>query len=272
MRKIIVFILLSIPGFSQSFKAISFNIRYATPNDGINQWENRKDKVADLLSFYEPSVFGLQEALKSQVDYLDNNLDNYAWIGIGRDDGKEKGEFSPIFYNTKELKLLSSGTFWLSETTDKPSKSWDAALPRIATYGVFQNTKRKKIFVLNTHYDHKGAQARVNSSKLILEKIKELAPKGAKVIFMGDFNATPEDEPISLILNEGWQHGHLSDPSVHFGPIGTFTGFQSKERGDDEIDHIFFDSSWKLKNSATLSPTWAGLFPSDHHAIYVELY
>ncbi|SOE22547.1 Metal-dependent hydrolase, endonuclease/exonuclease/phosphatase family [Spirosomataceae bacterium TFI 002] len=270
MTKLLVLSLVCFASFGQThLTAISFNIRYATPNDGINQWENRKDKVVELLNFYEPDVFGMQEALKHQIDYVHGGLSDYKWVGVGRDDGKEKGEYAPLFYNASKFSLLENGTFWLAENTSVPGKSWDAALPRIATYARLKMVNGKTVFVLNTHYDHRGELARKNSSKVILNKLKELVHVNEPVVFMGDFNAVPTEEPIKVFLDEKWNHYRLSSTEKHLGPIGTFSGFESKE-GDKEIDHIFYNDHLKLYKSATLSPTWGGLFASDHHAILAD--
>ena len=146
--------------FSQIEKAMTFNIRYDNSNDGINQWENRKSEVIELIKYYEPDVLGIQEGLFNQVKYLDQNLSNYSWIGCGRDDGKQKGEFSAIYFNHNKLTLLEESTFWLSNTSDEVSIGWDASMERICTYGIFENKiTNKKILILNTHYDHIGKTA-----------------------------------------------------------------------------------------------------------------
>lgn len=270
MRKILLLILISTVAIAQNnVEIISFNIRYATPNDGINQWENRKDKVVSLLNFHSPDVFGLQEALKSQIDYIAQEMPNYTWIGVGRDDGKAKGEYSPIFYNSKKLELITSGTFWLAAKTDKPIKGWDAALPRIATYARFKG-ENKTFLVLNTHYDHIGEKARRNSSLLILDQLKLLQKAGEPVVFMGDFNASPQDEPIKVFLSANWKQARIASPALHLGPVGTFNGFKEKE-SENEIDHIFFNDQFEIVKSATLSNTWGGLFASDHHGVYANL-
>ena len=170
-------------GFSQNLKVMSFNIRLNVDSDKENSWTNRKQDVADLLTYYHPDYFGVQEALPDQMKDIKNGLKNYDYVGVGRDDGKEKGEFSAIFYDTDRLQVLKSDTFWLSETPEKPSKGWDAALNRICTYAVFRDKKSKKEFMaLNLHFDHIGNIARVKSSELILKKIKEINPKNLPVL------------------------------------------------------------------------------------------
>lgn len=264
-------ILLISPISAQNIKVMTFNIRYNTERDGINKWDNRKDRVAEMVKFYEADFCGMQEALIGQIKDLQERLPEYAHFGLGRDDGKEKGEFSPIFYNKTKFKLLKNETFWLSETPQKPSKGWDANLPRIVTWGYFQDLKsKKKFYVFNTHYDHIGQIARAESSKLISRKIKEIA-QTKTAILTGDFNATPDSEPINIILS-GLTNTKVISQTPHFGPDDTFTGFESKERDKSEIDHIFVNNpKQKVLKHATLSNTWAGLFASDHHPVIAEI-
>lgn len=248
---------------------MTFNIRYATPNDGLNQWENRKEHVAETISYYETDICGLQEATEPQVLFLADKLKAYKWVGVGRDDGKAGGEFSPIFYDSAKLKLTSWKTVWLSKTPDKPSKDWDAALPRIATVAYFKRKADGKSFVaINTHYDHRGEVARVESSKLLLKLIKDIK---VPVILMGDFNSTPTDGPILTYTDGGLKNTHDISEAGHFGPIDSFTGFKPTERENSQIDHIFVNDGIKVLKHAAISQTWEGRFASDHHAILAKL-
>jgi endonuclease/exonuclease/phosphatase family metal-dependent hydrolase len=275
MKTITFFLILSFAFFNtaiaQNVNLMTFNIRYNNESDGINKWENRKDRAAEMLKFYDISICGMQEALIGQINDLKERLPEYTHFGLGRDDGKEKGEFSPIFYNTSKLKVLKQETFWLSETPDKPSKGWDANLPRIVTWGYFLDLKtKKKFYVFNTHYDHIGKIARAESSKLLLKKIKEIAGENP-VFLMGDFNATPSDEPIKIIAETLFETSALSQ-TPHFGPESTFNGFKSNEQDNRKIDHIFVNNkNIKVLKHATLSNTWAGLFASDHHPVMTSV-
>ncbi len=253
---------------------MTFNIRFATPNDGINQWENRKEKVAQTITYYEADICGLQEATKPQIDYLAGNLKDFDWIGVGRDDGKQGGEYSPIFYNSKKLKLITWGTQWLSPTPAIPSKGWDAALPRIYTWAKFSTLgkKKKTFYVINTHYDHIGVEARRNSSKMIAEKCLTLAKEGLPVFFMGDLNTQPEEEPYQTVTNIGLLDTEKMSNTPHFGPRGTFNGFQTKEEPQRLIDFIFFTGkNVEVRKHATLSNAWEGLYSSDHYAILANI-
>ena len=139
----------------EELKVISYNIRYNNPNDGINIWENRKSTITKFLIDENPDFAGLQEVTFSQLSFLTESLKNYGFIGVGRDDGKTKGEYSPIFYNKKKYNVVSSKTFWLSSTPEKVSVGWDASMERICTYGLFENlSSKEKVWVFNTHFDH----------------------------------------------------------------------------------------------------------------------
>ena len=156
---------------SKPINAMSFNIRYDNPEDGAQNWHHRKENVVRMLNFYDLDIIGMQEVLVSQLNYLKDNLKDYQAIGVGREDGKEKGEFAPVFFRKDRFKELKSGTFWLSETPEKVSKGWDAALERIATWIVLKDKTTGKDFIfMNTHFDHRGKQARIESAKLLKTK------------------------------------------------------------------------------------------------------
>lgn len=279
MKKITFLSLLFISFLSmnaQDLKVMTFNIRYNNPGDSLNAWPNRKDKLASQVLYYAPQLLGVQEALADQMNDLRERLKNYKSIGVGRDDGKDKGEFSAIFYDTTRLQALQSETFWLSQTpTVVASKGWDAAITRIVTWAKFRDKKSKKVFYyFNTHFDHIGKEARRESAKLLLQKVKDIAGS-TQAIITGDFNATPSDEPIQVITDKSNPH-HLIDSreisqTPHYGPTGTFTGFHSKEVSNEPIDHIFLKGKWKVLNHATISETWEGRFASDHFAVLATL-
>lgn len=257
-----------------TWNVATFNIRFATESDGVNQWNNRKDKVVQTLQFYDLAICGMQEALISQINDIKQALPNYAFVGVGRDDGKEKGEFSPIFYDKNKFELLETATFWLNEHPETVGFGWDAHFNRIVTWALLKDKKKRKTFyVFNTHFDHQGEVARRESAKLLLTKIQEIA-QNKPFIVMGDFNARPNEEPIR-ILTDKTQDFYLKNSisasyETHFGPTGTFNGFASKERDDDPIDHIFIDTNaFEVVKHATLSGTWQGLFASDHFAVMI---
>lgn len=259
--------------YSQSnINVMTFNIRYDNPKDGVNQWQFRKENLASMLPFYDIEICGMQEVLFNQIEDLKKLLPNYDYVGVGRTDGKIEGEFSPIFYNKEKLTVLESNTFWLSPTPQIPGKAWDAMLPRIVTYAKFKSKNTKKPFyVFNTHFDHIGQVARRESAKLLLQKIKEIAGDQFAIL-TGDFNATPAEEPAQII-NASLIDTRKVAMTSPFGPQkSSFNGFESKEIDGRLIDYIFLNSNKaKVLKHATLSNTWGGLFPSDHHAIFVNL-
>ncbi|WP_294321695.1 endonuclease/exonuclease/phosphatase family protein [uncultured Chryseobacterium sp.] len=267
----IIFLVAFALGFAQDLKVMSFNIRLNVDSDKENSWTNRKQDVTDLLTYYHPDYFGVQEALPDQMKDIKNGLNNYDYIGVGRDDGKEKGEFSAIFYDTNRLQVMHSGTFWLSETPEKPSKGWDAALNRICTYAVFKDKKSKKEFMaLNLHFDHVGSVARVKSSELILKKIKEINPKNLPVTVSGDFNLTEDSEPIK-IMSKNLEDTFYHSETKHYGPKGTFTGFNVNEVPQERIDYIFV-KGFMIKSHRHINDRRENLlYPSDHFPVLAEL-
>lgn len=270
-----VFVLLTLTTAAQDLKVMSFNIRLNTKSDSLNAWPYRKDKVASQILYHEVHLLGVQEALNDQMEDLKARLPRYRATGGGRDDGKTQGEYSAIFYDTARLQFQKSGQFWLSETPDKPGvKGWDAAYPRMVTWVRFRDKLTKKIFVaFNTHFDHRGKEARRESARLILDKAKEIAGN-LPLVFTGDFNAAPADEPIKIITDAS-NSLHLEDAKAKaafsYGPSGTFNGFRSAEISDEPIDHIFLKGKWTVNTYAVLSETWKGRFASDHFAILVSL-
>ena len=256
---------------AQTLDLMTFNLRYSTPKDGLNSWDNRKDFVADLLLHYRPAVFGVQEALHSQMSYLDEALTDYTYVGVGRDDGKQKGEYSGIFYLESDFKRLSSGTFWLSETPNQISVGWDAALERICTYVQLESEANgTRFWVFNTHFDHRGPEARKQSARLILQKIEELNGEKLPVVLMGDLNLVPEEEAIVFIsgkLADSWHH--TQTPA--YGPVGTFNGFDMQHPLDRRIDYIFVSSAdiEVLKYRAIIDHR-DQRYPSDHIPVMVR--
>jgi endonuclease/exonuclease/phosphatase family metal-dependent hydrolase len=223
--------------FGQEIAVLSYNIRYNASGDGLDLWGLRKDELIQQIEDLNPMSFGVQEATLTQMKDLEAGLPYYNYVGVGRDDGATKGEFSAIFYKKSELRVLQEDTFWLSETPEKVSVGWDAALPRICTYAKFELISSKKRFWhFNTHFDHMGEKARAESAKLIVSKIEALVDGSDTVILSGDFNAEPHEEPIRVIKN------YFEDPADKVslqGPMGTFSGFQLDASLDRRIDYIF---------------------------------
>ncbi len=248
---------------AQEVNVMSYNIRYDNPNDNENWWGNRKESVLDIIKSNELMAFGVQEAVNAQMEYLDENLPNYSFIGVGRDDAQKGGEFSAIFYRS-DLKVIESGTFWLSPTPDLVSKGWDAALPRICTYGLFELENGDRFWIFNTHFDHRGVEARAESAKLIVDKIKELSANDSlPIILTGDFNTTPDKAPyanITSYMNDAAKESNTRPE----GPVGTFSGFDTEAKLLERIDYIFSKNADVLNYAHLDMKRDNGLWPSDH--------
>ncbi len=274
MKKLILLLLLAIPTsmFAQQMNIVSYNIRYNNPDDGINAWPNRIEMVNALLNFHEPDIFGLQEALHGQILDIAKGLPGYEWFGVGRDDGDKAGEFAPIFFNTNKFILIEKGHFWLSENCEKPGLGWDAACTRICTWGKFKSkVTGKKFYVFNTHFDHRGDEARKNSATLIRNKIEEMTyENNLPVILTGDFNLTPESLPISLIKKYMSDSRDISEQKP-YGPVGTFNGFKFDAELQMRIDYIFVHGGIKVLKYAVLTDNKDKRWPSDHLPVFAKI-
>ncbi|MBX7169698.1 MAG: endonuclease/exonuclease/phosphatase family protein [Pyrinomonadaceae bacterium] len=255
---------------------MTFNIRYNEPRDGINAWTNRKTKVADVIRFHQTDLVGVQEAQFNQLQDLENLLPDFAWCGVGRE-GENKGEYSAILYRKSRFKLLETHTFWLSENPDKVGgKGWDADYPRIVTWAKFKDNQTKKIFYqFNTHFDHIGAKARFESSKLLLKQIPKIAGKSLFVV-TGDFNAQ-EDTNVYRILTGKEEAGNFKlidaryiSQNGHFGGNSSFNAFKELEP-NRKIDYIFVGETTKVLEHGILSDRWDGLWASDHLPVLAEI-
>ena len=245
---------------------LSYNIRYDNPNDGENQWKYRKERVANYIKEIKPDIIGMQEVLDPQLVFLDLSLTEFCFVGVGREDGKTKGEYSPILYNSNRLTLLQTDTFWLSETPKVISVGWDAALERICTYAQFKHKETgQKFWVFNTHFDHIGELARIQSAKLIHQKIKMLNTNNFPVIITGDFNLTPDTAPIKIFQNA--YVDVMQKTPTNANNYGTFTGFDKLSNGEERIDYIFQKGLKTLKSTHIWLKTTSGGWASDHHPV-----
>ena len=234
-----LFIMSSISSDPHPHSIMSYNIRYDNNWDVKNSWSIRKKKVVQIFDQYSPSIIGVQEGLFNQVQYIDSCLKNYDYVGVGRDDGKQQGEFCVIYFDTTQYAVSSHSTFWLSETPVTISVGWDAALERICTYGLFKDRRTAEEFwVFNTHFDHMGSMARERSSGLILDRINKVNRRSLPVIVMGDFNSAPDSPPINAIRTEMSDALEISLQELQ-GPIGTFNGFDPDLPIEKRIDNIF---------------------------------
>jgi len=254
------------------FSVMTYNVRYGLADDGENSWEYRKDNLVSLIKKYNPDFLGTQEGLPFQIDYINTALPNHSFIGENRD-GNGKGEYSAIFYNQLKYNVLEQHTFWLSPTPNTVSKGWDAAYPRICTYGLFKDKNTDiQFWIINTHLDHVGVLAREQSVALILNKIEEINTENLPLVFMGDLNAEPESKPIETLKKKLEDSKEISVENL-LGPDGTFNAFQFNEPVTKRIDYIFISKNNKLKVEKynVLSNSNDSKYPSDHLPVYVQL-
>ncbi|MDN3670505.1 endonuclease/exonuclease/phosphatase family protein [Echinicola jeungdonensis] len=250
----------------------TYNIRFDNPGDAPNHWDNRKEVVANLIKFHGFDIFGTQEGLHHQVEYLKKHLPQFEYVGVARDDGRQKGEYSAVFYNKEKFKLLESNTFWLSTDTSKPNIGWDAALPRICTWAKLKDINNgNQFFVFNTHFDHVGTAARQKSAQLILNKIKEYSQNGLPVMLLGDFNVDQENPAYYLLENSSELKDCFNAAQLRYANNGTFNSFDISKSSDRRIDHIFVSESVKVKKYGILTDTYHNRYPSDHFPVMAEI-
>lgn len=273
--KLLIFIIFIVPisvlaqKVDKSVNVMSYNIRYNNVNDKENAWPNRKDNVKALIKFHDVEILGVQEALNGQINELLLNS-NFEVEGVGRDDGDKKGEYSAIFYDKSRFVKRDGGTFWLSTTPNVPSKGWDAALNRICTWlKLYDKLTRKEFMVFNTHYDHVGVNARIQSALLIKSKMIEMAAN-LPVILTGDLNVTPETEAISTIKSFLIDSREVSKEPA-YGPIGTFNGFKFDSELKDRIDYVFVNDKFIVQKYAILTESKDKRYYSDHLPVFVKL-
>ncbi len=244
-------------------KYISYNIRYANASDGDNAWDIRKPATKEMIEREQPDVFGLQEALIGQLQYIDSNFPQYSRVGVGRDDGKEDGEFMAVYYRNDKFKLLENGNFWLSETPDQCSMGWDAACKRIVTWAKLKDLdSEKEFYVFNTHLDHVGEVAREQSILLIVKKIDEIVKKDKAPVFLsGDFNSnvsSPIFDPLKNIMKDS----RAILPESEWIP--TYNSFGNG--GDSMIDYIFYKNA-EVQDFKTLNGDYGKPYISDHYPV-----
>lgn len=257
-------------------RVMSFNIRYDNPGDWLNNWMFRKDRVAGVIRFNDVDILGTQEVLHNQLEDLQERLPEYGVIGVGREDGKEKGEYSALWYKKERFTLLDSGNFWLSETPEVAgSKGWDGACERIASWGKLrEKVSGKAFFVLNTHLDHVGSVARREGVNLILDRVGKLSG-GWPVIVTGDFNSVPASDVIKHVTDPA-NPDHLTDSRtiarLVYGPSWSFHDF-GKIPYDERplIDYVFVRNGVNVLKYGVLAETENNAFLSDHAPVLVTV-
>lgn len=275
MKRILLFalaVLVAVPQFasaqkkeSEGLKVMSYNIRYGSAEDGTNSWKYRWPATIEMLNDVQPDVFGVQEALDFQVEFISEMVRDYKGYGVGREDGKHDGEHMAIFWNKKTIKMIKSGTFWLSETPEKPSMGWDAACYRTATWALMKDKKTgKKFYFVNTHLDHVGREAQKNGLKLIVDRIASINPEGYPMVLTGDFNIAPDNPGLvglDKIMTSTRKIAKKTDNK------GTFNGWRT-DRPGPVIDYIYISGFSSVTEYQTITKKYADKpFVSDHYPI-----
>ena len=252
---------------SEGIKVMSYNIRHGEGEDGTNSWRYRYPATIEMLRDQMPDVFGVQEALVYQVEFLEENMRDYNCVGIGRENGRKKGEFMSIFWNKKTISMIKWGTFWLSDTPEKPSVGWDAACYRTATWALMKDKKTgEKFYFVNTHLDHVGNEARKNGLKLIVDKISEINPDNYPMVLTGDFNMTPDNtalKELDSIMKSARKAAVKTDNT------GTYNNWGKDSK---VIDYIYYSGFTSCPVFETVTKKYAGRkFVSDHFPVTAVL-
>jgi endonuclease/exonuclease/phosphatase family metal-dependent hydrolase len=250
----------------------TFNLRYDNPRDTGNLWVNRAPVVANLIRFHDFDIFGTQEGLKNQLEDIQKALPQYSYYGLGRDDGRDKGEHSAIFYKKEQFLVVKKGDFWLSETPEKPSLGWDATCcNRICSWVYLQDKKtKKKFYFFNVHFDHQGVKAREESSKLMLQKIRAIAGN-EPVLLTGDFNGSQQSTWYKTLAGSGLLEDTYTRVKFPYANNASFNGFGKQLDKTEIIDHVFSTPHFRVGKWGILTDSYHGKFPSDHFPVLVNV-
>lgn len=254
-------------------RVMSYNIRYAGAPDGVNEWDNRKDFLAETIKAFNPDLLGTQETLARQRDDLAARLEGYTVFAAGRDDGREAGEMMAVFYRTSRFEKLDGGHFWLSETpVVAGSKSWDSALPRMVTWLKLRDRTDPSVPIafINTHFDNRGKRARVESARLLQKKVAELGA-GCRVVLTGDFNSGEGSEPYKILFGDSVVDSYRRAHPSKMSGEGTTTGFKAGPSAGARIDWIACSPDWTVDEASIVHAARDGRTPSDHHAVTAVL-
>ncbi|MCW5942285.1 MAG: endonuclease/exonuclease/phosphatase family protein [Fimbriimonadaceae bacterium] len=264
------------PAAPMEAQVMSYNIRFATADDGENRWERRRATALAMLGERAPHIVGLQEALRSQLDEIRQALPWYVEVGVGRDDGLTKGEYSALLVDARRFAVASSGTFWLSDTPEKVgSVTWGNRITRVCTWARLIETRVGRGFwVFNVHLDHESQNARERSVRLVLARIRGRG-NGEPFLFLGDFNAGEQNPAYrEAVAAEDGVGFPMRDPFREVHPsrrdVLTFHGFQGGRDGE-KIDHILASSEWEVLDADILRPAKEGAYVSDHYPVWAKL-
>jgi endonuclease/exonuclease/phosphatase family metal-dependent hydrolase len=286
MKRSLLCLLMVIAATASGRKMVvgTYNLRYDNKGDALagNGWDKRAPVIAGIIRARDIDILGTQEGLSHQLIHLKELRPGYNYIGVGRDDGKDAGEHSAIFYKRDKYEVLDHGDFWLSPVTNRPNKGWDAALPRICTWGKFRERRTGfRFYCFNLHMDHVGVVARRESAKLVLDTIRKMTGR-IPVILMGDFNVDQHDTSYALLANSGFIKDAFVLAPAHYGAGGTFNSFDTNRHSDSRIDHIFLNKAFAVRRYEVSDTAYhtrvdvgsevtARRFPSDHFPVIVVL-
>ena len=250
-----------------NLKVMSYNIRLGSANDGTNSWHMRYAATAEMIEDQKPDVFGVQEALDYQINFIQENFTDYKSVGVGRENGKKEGEHMSIFWNKKTVSMIKWGTFWLSETPEEPSMGWDAACKRTATWALMKCRKTgKKFYFVNTHLDHKGSEAQKNGLKLIVDRLSEINPDGYPMVLTGDFNITPDNKALTDLDAKMQSARKIAEKTDSHD---TYNGWG---RGSGVIDYIYVSGFSSCPEFQTVVKRYKDRkFVSDHYPVFARL-
>jgi endonuclease/exonuclease/phosphatase family metal-dependent hydrolase len=264
---------------AEPIKVMSFNIRYGTARDGANHWRQRSDLVAETIRMFDPDLLGTQEVLQFQAEFLQRALPEHGFHGVGRDDGEAAGEYAPVLYRKSRFELLDAGHFWLSETPAVAgSKSWDSSLPRMVSWVRLSDSSDDgaQLVFMNTHFDHRGRTARLESARLVRKRAEQFMAEGIPLVITGDFNATEDERPYAELVSSGdggefpiidsFRRAHPERRSDE-ASFGRWTGHREGSR----IDWLLHSPQFVTLQCAINHSNDGGRFPSDHYPVQAIL-
>jgi len=262
------------PAAAADLAVMSFNIRYGTANDGENRWPLRRDFLMDVVRQDNADVIGLQEALHDQIVEMTTALPAYGVIGVGRDDGKTRGEYAAILYRRDRFHVAESGTFWFSDTPSVvASTSWGNTITRICTWARLIDRQGGAFWVFNVHLDHQSQPSRERSTTLLAERIRARANPGEPVVVTGDFNVGENNAALPVLVGGGAPL--LVDTFRRLHPdtkgVGTFTGFDASRTTGDKIDYVLVTPGVEVLKAAIVRTAKDGRLPSDHFPVTATL-
>ncbi len=262
---------------SRPVLAMTYNIRLDTTADGANAWTYRKDFLFNQIASMRPEILGLQEVLLNQKRDLEVAFPGYRFVGVGRDDSKEQGEFSPLAFDSSQFQIRESGTFWLSTSPALPSLGWDAGYKRLVTWArLIRKGDRTRLLVLNTHWDHQGLVARRESGKLVLSWLGKNRQRNERLVLLGDFNADESEESVAQLTADRASGSALFDTRTisatgSAGPSFSFNAFNAFPATGKLIDHIFVGTGIGVRMHAVIAQHENGRVASDHFPVVALL-